>query len=63
MTEQPDRKDLKIQALLEKISKITSAYENQEADYRVDITLLVAENEKLSKQLEELEAPVAKKEA
>ena len=35
-----DLKDLKITALLEKISRLTAQYENQEADYRVEITVL-----------------------
>lgn len=34
------RSQLKVQALVEKISELTSNYENQCADYRVDITLL-----------------------
>lgn len=38
--QQADRKDLKIQALLEKISSMTAAYENQLADARVEITVL-----------------------
>lgn len=39
--------ELKVQALLQKISKITTDYENTESDYRVQITLLSNENEKL----------------
>lgn len=35
-----DRKDLKIQALLEKVSNLTMNYENQVADLRVDLTLM-----------------------
>ena len=34
-----DRKDLKIQALLEKISSLTTQYENQIADLRVELTI------------------------
>lgn len=35
-----DRKDLKIQALLEKVSSLTTNYENQVADLRVEVTML-----------------------
>jgi hypothetical protein len=38
-----DRKDLKIQALLEKISSLTTQYENQIADLRVELTLVADE--------------------
>lgn len=38
-----DRNELKVQALLEKISSLTTGYENQIADLRVEITML-AEN-------------------
>lgn len=34
-----DRKDLKIQALLEKIASLTQNYENQVADLRVALTV------------------------
>lgn len=34
-----DRKDLKIQALLEKISELTANYENKIAELRIDLTL------------------------
>lgn len=40
MENQLDRKDLKIQALLEKIGSLTGNYENQLADFRVEYTLL-----------------------
>lgn len=39
MSEQVDRKDLKIQALLEKVSSLTMNYENQIADLRVNLTV------------------------
>lgn len=39
-----DRKDLKIQALLEKISSLTANYENQVAELRIDLTLMSDEN-------------------
>lgn len=45
MTETPqvDRKDLKIQALLERVSSLTTQYENQAAEFRVEITVLSEE--------------------
>jgi uncharacterized protein YeeX (DUF496 family) len=43
--EKMDRKDLKIQALLEKITQLTTQYENQAADYRVEITMLTQERD------------------
>jgi regulator of replication initiation timing len=53
MTEgQLDRKDLKIQALLEKISHLTTQYENNAADLRVDLTVYAQENERLSAEIE-----------
>lgn len=49
------RKDLKIQALLEKVSNLTAQYENQVADLRVEVTLLSAElQEARSPQAEEV---------
>lgn len=48
-----DRNELKIQALLEKISSLTANYENQVADYRVEITLLSQRVEELEKQQED----------
>lgn len=47
-----DRNELKIQALLEKISSLTAQYENQAADYRVEITFLTQRVEELEKQQE-----------
>ena len=47
-----DRNELKIQALLEKISSLTANYENQVADYRVEITLLTQRVEELENQQE-----------
>jgi len=41
--QQVDRKDLKIQALLEKVSTMTAQYENQVADLRVELTLVSQE--------------------
>ena len=38
-----DRKDLKIQALLERIRDLTTNYENQVADLRVELTVVNSE--------------------
>jgi uncharacterized protein YeeX (DUF496 family) len=46
-----DRNELKIQALLEKISSLVSAYENQVADFRVELTLVSHERDQLQEQL------------
>lgn len=49
MNEQPkDRKDLKIQALLEKIANLTASYEDQVADLRVELTMVADELEKFN---------------
>lgn len=53
-----DRNELKIQALLERISTITSSYENQDAERRIDITILTGEKQDLLTQVEELTAQV-----
>lgn len=47
MTEQLDRKDLKIQALLEDISQLTTQYKNQVADLRVELTIVSQELDQL----------------
>lgn len=51
-----DRNELKVQALLEKVSNLTTNYENQVADLRVDVTLLSQENNSLKQELEALRA-------
>lgn len=51
------RKDLKIQALLEKVSSLTSNYENVQADHRVEITLLTQRVEELERENELLSEP------
>lgn len=52
-----DRKDLKIQALLEKVSSLTARYENEIADLRVELTVAQSESEQviadLNRRLEE----------
>lgn len=52
MTNTLDRKDLKIQALLEKVSALTTQYENQVADLRVELTISENEREALEKQVQ-----------
>lgn len=47
-----DRKDLKIQALLEKVSNMVTNYENQIADLRVDVTMLSNELETVKQELQ-----------
>ena len=54
-----DRNELKVQALLEKISNLTAQYENQVADFRVELTMLNQENEQLRTRISELKAPDA----
>lgn len=51
-----DRKDLKIQALLEKVSALTTQYENQVADLRVELTISENEREALEKKLQDSES-------
>jgi uncharacterized protein YeeX (DUF496 family) len=52
-----DRKDLKIQALLEKIGSLTTQYENQVAEMRVDLTLLSNDRDQLREQLDKMSQP------
>lgn len=52
-----DRNELKVVALRERVSELTTAYEDRAADYRVEITLLTNENEELRRRIVELEAP------
>ena len=56
MTNTLDRKDLKIQALLEKVSALTTQYENQVADLRVELTISENERETLEKKLQDSES-------
>lgn len=51
-----DKKDLKIQALLEKISSLTTNYENTAADLRVELTVAIQEKEALTQVNAELMA-------
>ncbi len=53
MNEVKDRKDLKIQALVEKIATLTAKYENDLADARVEITLMDNEINALRDELKE----------
>lgn len=43
-----DRNELKVQALLEKISNLTANYENQIADLRVELTIISEELRELN---------------
>lgn len=56
MSEQFDRKELKIQALLEKVSSLTAQYENQVADLRVELTVSEVEKQQAQQELESLKA-------
>lgn len=58
-----DRKDLKIQALLEKVSSMTAQYENQVADLRVELTISESERQNLQAKVSELETVDAPQEA
>lgn len=51
-----DRKDLKIEALRQKVAKIVTDYEDKEADLRVEVTLLANERDQLQSRVNELEA-------
>jgi hypothetical protein len=55
-----DRNELKVQALLEKISTLTTNYENQIADLRVEITLV---GQQLQETQEQLANAVSEEEA
>ena len=50
-----DRKDLKIQALLEKVRDLTVVHENEKADLRVEVTLLREEIRQLNEKVGTLE--------
>lgn len=50
-----DRNELKIQALLERISNLTANYENQVAELRVDLTLVTRDKEQLQEQFNSLQ--------
>ena len=58
MTQEVDRKDLKIQALLEKVSSLTTNYENTAADLRVELTITVNDNARLKAENDQLRAEV-----
>lgn len=53
-----DRKDLKIQALLEKIATLTQSYENQVADLRVAITVSEQSLKESQDEIKRLTEPV-----
>lgn len=50
-----NREELKNKALLERVSMLTTSYENQDAERRVDITLLAQQVEELKARIAELE--------
>lgn len=50
-----DRKDLKIQALLEKVSELTTSYENRVADLRVELTLAGEQLQEANTQIQQLQ--------
>lgn len=58
-----DRKDLKIQALLEKVSELTTNYENKIADLRVEITVKDQDLKNSQTQIESLRVALEQKEA
>lgn len=49
-----DVKDLKIQALTERVASLTADYENKVADLRVELTVVSHERDGLSNALQEL---------
>jgi uncharacterized protein YeeX (DUF496 family) len=57
--QQVDQKDLKIQALLERVSNLTAQYENQVADYRVELTVVSTQLEQANAKIAELTEPDA----
>ena len=57
-----DKNQLKVQALLEKVSSLTMNYENQLADARVELTIVSQERDELLRRLEEVAQDVAQDE-
>lgn len=53
-----DKNELKIQALLEKIGNLSTQYENQVADLRVEITLLSQDKNQLQSEFDAYKAQV-----
>ena len=47
-----DKNELKNQALLERVSSLTTQYENQVADLRVELTLVSQERDQLRSELD-----------
>jgi uncharacterized coiled-coil protein SlyX len=52
-----DRKDLKIQALVDKLGRTVAGYENTIADLRVELTVVYQELDELKKEKEAANAP------
>lgn len=57
-----DKNELKAQALLERVSEITVAYENKCADYRVEITELSQRLQAALAEIERLNSELVSKE-
>jgi hypothetical protein len=53
-----DRKDLKIQALTERIAHLTAEYENKVSDLRVELTITSAERDGYQQEVEQLKSEV-----
>lgn len=51
-----NKAELKNQALLEKISQLTTNYENQAAEYRVEVTILNQQVKELQEENNQLKA-------
>lgn len=53
-----DRKDLKAQALLERVTALTTQYENVNADLRVEVTVLTSSNKELQDEVVRLQTQI-----
>ena len=49
-----DKNELKIQALLERVSSLTAQYENQVADLRVELTMVSQTRDQLQLELDSI---------
>lgn len=61
MTQQTDRRDLKILALRESLAQIVTKYEDRDADRRIEITEAYEEIERLKDELKKLQDDENKK--
>lgn len=55
-----NRNELKSQALLERVSQLSTQYENQLADYRVEMTMLASQKQELESEIGQLREEVAR---